>query len=100
VAVQGCSHGELDSIYDVIESYQRDRLSNDDRPNSAAETESSSSGGRGGMANIDVLLCCEDVETMSNADDILWRNVPPKYKRMGDFHAFSPVVRSRRHSRS
>ncbi|KAL3811383.1 hypothetical protein ACHAXA_000462 [Cyclostephanos tholiformis] len=88
VAVQGCSHGELDSIYDAIESYRRDRSSKCDRPTSASEAESSSSSGGGGMGNIDVLLCCGDVETMRNADDIHSLNVPPKYRRMGDFHAY------------
>jgi lariat debranching enzyme len=92
VAVQGCSHGELDSIYDAIESYQRDRRSSndddDDDPNSALDSNSPSSVPRRRMGNIDVLLCCGDVETMRNADDIHSLNVPPKYKNMGDFHEY------------
>ena len=40
------------------------------------------------MGDIDVLLCCGDVQTLRNADDIHSLNVPPKYKKMGDFHAY------------
>ena len=65
VAVQGCSHGELDSIYDELESYQ----------SSTNHT-------------IDVLLCCGDVQTLRNLDDMHCLNVPPRYKVMGDFHAY------------
>lgn len=67
VAVQGCSHGELDSIYDALEVYRVGKLDNN---------------------SIDVLLCCGDVQTLRNTDDFHSLNVPPKYKRIGDFHQY------------
>lgn len=66
VAVQGCSHGELDSIYEALEAYRAGKQS----------------------SSIDVLLCCGDVQTLRNTDDFHSLNVPPKYKRIGDFHAY------------
>ena len=75
VAVQGCSHGELDSIYDALEAYRVGKLSNSDDPNNQS-------------ASIDVLLCCGDVQTLRNTDDFHSLNVPQKYKRIGDFHAY------------
>ena len=75
VAVQGCSHGELDSIYDALEAYRVGKLSNCDDPNNQS-------------ASIDVLLCCGDVQTLRNTDDFHSLNVPQKYKRIGDFHAY------------
>lgn len=66
VAVQGCSHGELDSIYEALEAYRVGKQS----------------------ASIDVLLCCGDVQTLRNTDDFHSLNVPQKYKRIGDFHAY------------
>jgi len=73
VAVQGCSHGELDSIYDALEAYRTQHLTTDD-PNNPR--------------NIDVLLCCGDVQTLRNTDDFHSLAVPDKYKAMGDFHAY------------
>ena len=75
VAVQGCSHGELDAIYDALEAYRVGKLGNND------DTINHS-------ASIDVLLCCGDVQTLRNTDDFHSLNVPPKYKRIGDFHAY------------
>ena len=68
VAVQGCCHGELDSIYDALEEYRVEKLDK--------------------CKKIDVLLCCGDVQTLRNTDDFHSLNVPPKYKRIGDFHAY------------
>ena len=75
VAVQGCSHGELDSIYDALQEYRVGKLSNNDDTNNQS-------------ASIDVLLCCGDVQTLRNTDDFHSLNVPQKYKRIGDFHAY------------
>ena len=74
VAVQGCSHGELDSIYDAVESYRLQILTTNDDPSKPA--------------SIDVLLCCGDVQTLRNPTDFHSLAVPPKYKAMGDFHAY------------
>jgi len=75
VAVQGCSHGELDSIYDALQEYRVGKLSNSDNTNNQS-------------ASIDLLLCCGDVQTLRNTDDFHSLNVPQKYKRIGDFHAY------------
>ena len=71
VAIQGCSHGELDSIYEALEIYRDQKLKETD-PNSA----------------IDVLLCCGDVQTLRNVNDYHALAVPQKYKAMGDFHQY------------
>ena len=81
VAVQGCSHGELDSIYDSLEAYRVQNLNNNN-------TSSSSSSSSFNNKAIDVLLCCGDVQTLRNTGDFHSLNVPPKYKAMGDFHAY------------
>lgn len=73
VAVQGCSHGELDSIYEALESYRGQKLN-------ANNTQKS--------ATIDVLLCCGDVQTLRNTADYHALAVPQKYKALGDFHAY------------
>jgi len=65
VAVQGCSHGELDSIYEALESYRDQKLN-------ANNTQKS--------ATIDVLLCCGDVQTLRNTGDYHALAVPQKYK--------------------
>ena len=75
VAVQGCSHGELDSIYDALEAYRVGKLGNNDETNNHS-------------ASIEVLLCCGDVQTLRNTEDFHSLNVPQKYKRIGDFHAY------------
>ena len=74
VAVQGCSHGELDSIYEALGTYQKQKL--------VSATSSSTN------KNIDILLCCGDVQTLRNTNDYHSLNVPPKYKAMGDFHSY------------
>jgi lariat debranching enzyme len=73
VAIQGCSHGELDSIYAALEAY-RDQTLNQSDPENGAQ--------------IDVLLCCGDVQTLRNTDDYHALAVPQKYKAMGDFHQY------------
>ena len=73
IAVQGCSHGELDSIYQALESY-RDQTLNESNPHKSFQ--------------IDVLLCCGDVQTLRNTDDYHALAVPQKYKAMGDFHQY------------
>jgi len=76
VAVQGCSHGELDSIYEALNAYRAQKLTSSTNNNVPI------------TKNIDVLLCCGDVQTLRNTNDFHSLNVPPKYKTMGDFHAY------------
>ena len=77
VAVQGCSHGELDSIYDAVLAYRERNLSRGD-----------GGGGNTGGGDVDVLLCCGDVQTLRGPSDYHALNVPPKYRALGDFHAY------------
>ncbi|KAL7512790.1 hypothetical protein ACHAXN_010774 [Cyclotella atomus] len=73
VAIQGCSHGELDSIYAALGAYLDETLNKFDPENGA---------------QIDVLLCCGDVQTLRNTDDYHALAVPQKYKAMGDFYQY------------
>lgn len=90
VAVQGCNHGELDSIYEALESY-RCGGQNGKEPGGVVGTENSNNdppSQQHTLNNIDVLLCCGDVQTLRNANDFHSLAVPPKYKTIGDFHAY------------
>ncbi len=62
VAVVGCSHGELDAIYDSI-AYMREK------ENTA----------------VDLLLCCGDFQSIRNAQELLCMSCPPKYRSMNTF---------------
>ena len=76
VAVQGCSHGELDSIYDAVLAYRERNLSRGDQDNTSHS------------GDVDALLCCGDVQTLRTPSDFHALNVPPKYRALGDFHAY------------
>ena len=65
IAVEGCSHGELDRIYDDILAYERE------------------SGSR-----VDVVLLCGDFQAIRNESDLNCLAVPAKYRRLGDFHRY------------
>lgn len=64
VAVEGCCHGELDSIYAAVE-------------------ESSKAG-----AKVDLLLICGDFESIESESDLENIAVPPKYRHMNTFHEY------------
>lgn len=68
MAVQGCSHGELYSIYEAIFAYRSAKLTP--------------------AQEIYVLLGCGDVQTLRNATDFHVLSVTDKYKAIGDFHAY------------
>ena len=55
VAVEGCCHGELNNIYELLETA------------------------------VDVLLICGDFQAIRNYADMSAISIPPKYKRLGDF---------------
>lgn len=61
-AVEGCCHGELDSIYERLRKYEEEK-------------------GR----KIDVLLCCGDFQSVRNAADYHSMAVPAKYRTLGSF---------------
>jgi len=65
IAVEGCCHGELDTIYSLLEEYE---VKN--------------------KVKIDLLICCGDFESLRNATDLESINVPDKFKGMGDFYQY------------
>ncbi|KAH8822926.1 Metallo-dependent phosphatase-like protein [Flagelloscypha sp. PMI_526] len=65
IAVEGCSHGELDEIYKQVKLYE-------DRENQT----------------VDLLLLCGDFQAVRNVYDMQCMAVPDKYKDMRDFHRY------------
>jgi lariat debranching enzyme len=65
IAVEGCCHGELDTIYRTI-----------------AQRES-----RGGF-KVDLLLICGDFQSIRVPDDMMYMAVPPKYRKMNSFQDY------------
>lgn len=65
VAVEGCSHGELDNIYASIGQAEK----------------------QGGFKT-DVLLLCGDFQAIRNHADLSCLAVPQKYRQLGGFHRY------------
>jgi hypothetical protein len=63
VVVEGCCHGELDQIYDVIGQLQE----------------------REGVT-VDLLICCGDFQAVRDKTDLNSMAVPLKYREMGSFY--------------
>ena len=63
IAVEGCAHGELEVIYNVI-----------------LETEKNTG------KKIDLLLCCGDFQAVRNQKDLQCMAVSEKHKDMGTFY--------------
>ncbi|GMH18002.1 hypothetical protein Nepgr_019843 [Nepenthes gracilis] len=62
IAVEGCMHGDLDTVYATIA--QLERVEN---------------------TKIDLLICCGDFQAVRNRKDLESLNVPPKYRHMNTF---------------
>ena len=62
VAVVGCLHGELHTLYRVIQYIEQTQ-----------------------GFKIDLVLCCGDFQAVRDAKDLRFMTVPPKYLRLGDF---------------
>lgn len=65
LAIQGCSHGELDAIYASLLRIEREQ-----------------------SLQIDALLLCGDFQAIRNHSDLHALNAPPKYLHLGDFHSY------------
>ncbi|KAJ7658950.1 lariat debranching enzyme, C-terminal domain-containing protein [Mycena rosella] len=65
VAVEGCCHGELDTIYSQIQ---------------ALETRN--------KYTVDLLLICGDFQAIRNHQDLQCMAVPDKYKQLGGFYKY------------
>ena len=65
IAVEGCAHGELDTIYSTLENIQlRDNI------------------------KVDLLLCCGDFQAVRNEIDLKCMAAPPKYRLMRTFYKY------------
>lgn len=87
VAIEGCSHGELDAIYASIAALDA-RAS---QPPAAAGTSASGAAAAPGPATrTQLLLLCGDVQAARNAADLSCIAMPEKYLQLGDFaHYYS-----------
>ncbi|XP_017074152.2 lariat debranching enzyme [Drosophila eugracilis] len=65
IAIEGCAHGELERIYETIESIEKD-----------------------GGTKIDLLLCCGDFQSTRNLEDLQTMAVPKKYLDMCSFYKY------------
>ncbi|KAJ9477701.1 Lariat debranching enzyme [Pseudozyma hubeiensis] len=65
LAIQGCSHGELDAIYASLLRTEREQ-----------------------SLQIDALLLCGDFQAIRNHADLHALAVPQKYRQLGDFHSY------------
>lgn len=63
IVVEGCAHGELEKIYDSIESLEK-------REN----------------IKVDLLICCGDFQATRNEEDLESMAVPKKYRRLCTFY--------------
>lgn len=63
VAVQGCSHGELNNIFRELRNCNNEN-------------------------KIDLLILLGDFQSIRGPDDFKSISIPPKYQRMGDFHKY------------
>jgi lariat debranching enzyme len=77
VAVEGCCHGELDSIYQRLQAYETATTTTDTDDVSEKKKK-----------KIDLLLICGDFQALRNAADLHTIAVPPKYRSMGDFYKY------------
>ncbi|XP_045138094.1 lariat debranching enzyme B-like [Portunus trituberculatus] len=65
IAVEGCSHGELDTIYNVIQRLEQMH-----------------------GFKVDLLLCCGDFQSVRNEQDLKCMACPIKYMSMHDFYRY------------
>ncbi|KAJ7139021.1 lariat debranching enzyme, C-terminal domain-containing protein [Mycena epipterygia] len=65
VAIEGCCHGELDTIYSQIQSLEKRN-----------------------KYKVDLLLICGDFQAIRNHQDLQCMAVPDKYKQLGGFYKY------------
>eukprot|EP00877_Chromochloris_zofingiensis_P005941 jgi/Chrzof1/15/Cz01g00160.t1 len=65
IAVEGCCHGELDTLYSTLQHLDKVE-------------------GR----KVDLLICCGDFQAVRNQDDLETMAVPDKYKHMMTFYKY------------
>lgn len=62
IAVEGCAHGELDTIYETIGKIEKEK-----------------------GYKVELLLCCGDFESTRNLKDLKCMAGPEKYREMRSF---------------
>ena len=72
VAVQGCAHGELDTIYTTIAEMERTQ-----------------------RRKIDLLLCCGDFQSVRFKSDLECMAVPVKFRKLGTFYRYCETIAAR-----
>jgi lariat debranching enzyme len=77
IAIQGCSHGALDRIYDTLALYEQYLIRQEDEVQQEKKNH-----------KIDLLLCCGDFQALRNELDLEGMAVPQKYKEMGTFYKY------------
>uniref|UniRef100_A0A6G1S3T7 Lariat debranching enzyme n=1 Tax=Aceria tosichella TaxID=561515 RepID=A0A6G1S3T7_9ACAR len=65
VAVFGCLHGQLNDMFNAVQSHENQN-----------------------NTKIDLIIVCGDCQTIRHQDDLQCLAVPNKYKRLGDFHEY------------
>ncbi|KAJ6440040.1 lariat debranching enzyme protein [Purpureocillium lavendulum] len=68
IAVVGCGHGQLDTIYATAESQCRQKGCS--------------------LSDLDLLLVCGDFQAVRNVRDLNCMSVPRKYRELGSFHKY------------
>lgn len=63
IAVEGCAHGELEKIYQILQLLEEQQ-----------------------NIKIDLLLCCGDFQTTRNENDLHCMAIPQKYYNMCSFY--------------
>ncbi|KAF8211726.1 lariat debranching enzyme, C-terminal domain-containing protein [Mycena galopus ATCC 62051] len=69
IAVVGCSHGGLDTIYKTIHRVDADTKKSGELP-------------------VELLLCCGDFQALRNTADLPTMKAPSKYRILKDFHNY------------
>ena len=65
IAVAGCSHGEMDRIYETMAELEREE-----------------------RQTFDLLICCGDYQAVRNYGDLHHVNVPDKYRQLMTFYKY------------
>ncbi|KAH6893320.1 lariat debranching enzyme, C-terminal domain-containing protein [Thelonectria olida] len=68
IAVVGCGHGQLDSIYETLEAQCAEK--------------------GWALSEIDFLVICGDFQAVRNHADLNCMSVPRRYRNLGDFHKY------------
>uniref|UniRef100_A0A336LVS1 CSON005839 protein n=1 Tax=Culicoides sonorensis TaxID=179676 RepID=A0A336LVS1_CULSO len=65
IAVEGCAHGELEKIYEVVSELEQKQ-----------------------NIKVDLLICCGDFQSTRNLDDLDCMAVPPKHRHICTFYKY------------